>query len=161
MVIKDIFNYLWNGLIKEDKSVKGSKYKQMLNELPGLKNQEPALIHDQFSRYNRLNFYYIKFYMRLLEKWEKKRKYEYYLEGIKKFLKKHKKKLNKINHIIYGHSHNKKETKEEINNNEIKILNDGAWRHTEPHYIEIFSSDKIDLNNFPLTINSEPPPELI
>ncbi|MFX0071939.1 MAG: metallophosphoesterase, partial [Candidatus Hermodarchaeota archaeon] len=76
MIIKDIFNYLWNGLIKEDKSVKGSKYKQMLKDLPQLKNQEPEIIQDQFSRYNSLNFYYIKFFMKLLEKWEHERRYE-------------------------------------------------------------------------------------
>ncbi|MFX0072996.1 MAG: hypothetical protein ACFFAO_18110 [Candidatus Hermodarchaeota archaeon] len=71
------------------------------------------------------------------------------------------KKLAKINCIIYGHSHNARQKEEEINSKKFEIINDGAWRHIEPHYLEIDSTGEIVLKNFQETITSEPTPELV
>ena len=150
--VKDSFDYLWNITIKGDKRVKDSEFNVMLEELPHLKELEPKIIHDDFSNYNKKNFDFTKLYMRILEKWEESSKYEYYIDGIRDFLRDKNHSLININHIIYGHSHKCNSSEVNIGNNQINIINDGAWQHVTPSYVQIFSKGRMKINEIPANI---------
>jgi UDP-2,3-diacylglucosamine pyrophosphatase LpxH len=90
--------------------------------------------------------------MRILEKWEESSKYEYYLDGIRDFLKDKNHNLTDLNYIIYGHSHKWKSSQENIGNNEINIINDGAWQNVTPSYVEISSKGRIKIIEIPAFI---------
>ena len=152
MNVKESFDYLWNIIIKGDQKVQDSEFNVMLDQLPGLKDQEPQTIHDSFSEYNKYHFDFTKLYMRILEKWEETSKYEYYIDGIRDFLKDNNHNLMNINHMIYGHSHKWNNSEENFNNHQISIINDGAWQHITPTYVRIFSKGKMKINEFPATI---------
>lgn len=150
--VKDSFDYLWNIIIKGDQRVKDSEYNVMLDQLPELKDVEPKTIQGNFSEYNKYHFDFTKLYMRILEKWEESSKYEYYIEGIKDFLKDKDHNLKNINHLIYGHSHKCKSSEEYVGNTQIKIFNDGAWQHVTPSYAQIFSKGQIRIKEIPTII---------
>ena len=152
MSVKDSFDYLWNIIIKGDQKVKDSEFKVMLDQLPALKDLEAKISHDNFSEHNKHKFDFIKLYMRILEKWEESSKYEYYIDGIRDFLKDKNHNLTDINNIIYGHSHKWKSSQENIGNNEINIINDGAWQHVTPSYVQIFSKGRMKINEIPANI---------
>ncbi len=152
IALKEAFDYLWNIIIKGDQRVKDSKLENMLDQLPELKNLEQQTIIDHFSGYNTYNFAFVKLIMRILEKWDEAQKYEYYIDGISDFLKDNKQKLSNINHLIYGHSHKSERSTENINNNEITIVNDGAWQHVNPTYVRISPKGKLEIKNYIPTI---------
>lgn len=152
IALKRSFDFLWNEIIKGNLRVKDSEFDVMIQQLPQLKKLDPNIIEGDFSRYGSYDFALIKLIMRVLEKWEKKRKYDYYVDGIKDFLRDNNQYLTNINHIIYGHSHNWKISEEIVGDREITIINDGAWQHVKPSYVQIFYKGEIKVNQIPTVI---------
>jgi len=141
---KEPFDYFWNEIIKQDKKVKPTTIKEMKDDLIKLKALSPDIIDHHFSRLNNLNFDFLKIKMRVMQKWEKTRKYEYYLEGIEDFLEDDI--FSGVNHIIYGHSHERGKFSETLHNRSVEIVNDGAWQHVyHPSYAGIYYKGKIEV----------------
>ena len=143
--IKEAFDYFWNGVIKEGKRVKSVGFDDMKDGLIKTKRHSPDYLFNLTS----LDFSFIRLEMRILEEWEKARKVQYYHEGIKKFLDP---RLSKVNHIIYGHSHNTGSTVLINNSHEITTVNDGAWQHVDPTIVDIREKGKIKVKSMGIII---------
>ncbi|MHA2390356.1 MAG: metallophosphoesterase family protein [Promethearchaeota archaeon] len=148
--VKEAFNYFWNVVIKEHRKVKPIIFEDMKLELARHKNISLDDVETLFVNLNSLEFNMVKLNMRILKRWERSREYSYYLNGIKEFFEEAECNLSEINHIIYGHSHIKGVSSENINNQMIEIINDGAWQHSNPSYAEILYRGKINLKSLNL-----------
>ena len=107
-----------------------------------------------FSELNILEFNFIKANMRVMKRWQRASKPDYYFDEIKAFLEDENYDFSKINHIIYGHSHHSGIAYGNINNQKVEIINDGAWQHVQPSYVEILSNGRLNLRAFSNIINS-------
>ncbi len=152
--IKETYDYFWNEVIKNGRKIKPITYGTMIEELAELKNISRESVVSLFSELNILEFNFIKSNMRVMKKWHHVSKADYYFDEIKRFLEDDDYDFSKINHVIYGHSHHSGIAYGNINNQRIEIINDGAWQHVQPSYVEILSKGKLNLRAFPNTINS-------
>ncbi|MFX1489755.1 MAG: metallophosphoesterase [Promethearchaeota archaeon] len=143
--VKEAFNYFWNERIKSKKKVKDIVLEKMKADLIRLKKLPPEMVDTLFSDLNSIEFNFIKVNMRMMQRWEHTRDYSYYLNGILEFLDEAECDFSEINHIIYGHSHQKAINSEVINNHSLEIVNDGAWQHVQPSFVEILSNGKINI----------------
>ena len=84
----------------------------------------------------------------MLKRWHHASKPDYYFDEIKAFLENEDYDFSKINHLIYGHSHNSGIAYGTINNQRVEIMNDGAWQRVQPSYIEIISNGTLKLRSF-------------
>ena len=146
--IKETYDYFWNLVIKNGRKIKPITFKQMKEELAKVKSIPMEEIDQLFSELSILEFNLIKVNMRIMKKWERASKPDYYNKEIKEFLEDDGYKLSKINHVIYGHSHIKGITYENINNTHVSITNSGSWQHMQPSYVEIQKKGKIILKLF-------------
>jgi UDP-2,3-diacylglucosamine pyrophosphatase LpxH len=147
--IKETYDYFWNNIIKNGRKIKPVTIEEMKEELAVLKHKPRRVIDAQFSELSNLEFNFIKSNMRILKKWQKASKPAYYLNEIKNFLENNKYDFSKINHLIYGHSHNKEVYHGIVNGHSIEIINDGAWQHIKPSFVEIHNEGEITLRLFP------------
>ncbi|MFW9825546.1 MAG: metallophosphoesterase [Candidatus Thorarchaeota archaeon] len=143
--VKEAYNYFWNEIIKENRKIKKITLDDMKSDLIRLKHLPPEAIDILFSELSSLEFNIVKLNMRIMKKWENAKDTRYYINGINEFFDEVECDLTMINHIIYGHSHIKGISYEIILNNETEVVNDGAWQHTEPSYVEIHKGGKIIL----------------
>jgi len=146
--VKETYDYFWNEVIKNGRKVKPVTFRMMIEELANLKNMSIESQHSLFSELNNLEFNLIKANMRILKKWERASKPDYYFNEIKRFLEDDEYELSKINHLVYGHSHHKEIYNGSVNDHSIKIVNDGSWQHIEPSYAEILKKGIISLKSF-------------
>ncbi len=146
--VKETYDYFWNEIIKNGRKVKPITFKQMKQELANLKNMPIESMDTLFSELNILEFNIIKSNMRVLKKWERASKPDYYFREIKKLLEDDHYPFSKIKHVIYGHSHHKGVSYGNINNQRVEIINDGAWQHMQPSYVEIISKGNLILRSF-------------
>jgi UDP-2,3-diacylglucosamine pyrophosphatase LpxH len=146
--IKETYDYFWNEVIKNGRKIKPITFKIMKKELAKLKKKSLEFVEGLFSNLSFLEFKLIKTNMRVLKKWQHISKPDYYFDGIKAFLEDKNYNFSKINHLIYGHSHQSGLAYGNINNQIIEIINDGAWQHTQPSYIEILSKGELKLRSF-------------
>ncbi|MFX1323749.1 MAG: metallophosphoesterase [Promethearchaeota archaeon] len=145
--VKEAFNYFWNEIIKGKRKVKPVTLEDMKLELSKLKNISTDEVELLFTNLNSFEFNMVKLNMRILKRWERSREYSYYLNGIKEFLEEAECDLSEINYIIYGHSHIKGISNETLNDQKVEIINDGAWQHSNPSYIEILAEGRINLKS--------------
>jgi len=143
--VKEAYDYFWNEVIKNGRKIKPVSFKIMVEDLANLKNVSIESQKSLFSELNFLEFNLIKANMRVMKKWEHASKPDYYFGEIKKFLEHDDYDLSKINHLIYGHSHHKEQYNGMINGHPTEIVNDGAWQHIQPSYVEIHKRGKINL----------------
>jgi UDP-2,3-diacylglucosamine pyrophosphatase LpxH len=146
--IKETYDYFWNEVIKNGRKIKPVTLRMMIEELAHLKNMSIESQDILFSGLNILEFNLIKANMRILKKWERASKPDYYFDEIKRFLEDDEFDLSKINHLIYGHSHHKEVYNGTVNGHSIEIINDGSWQHIEPSYVEIFKKGILRLKSF-------------
>ncbi len=153
-VVKETYDYFWNEVIKNGRKIKPITFKNMKYELAKLKNKTLEFVENQFSELSYLEFRLIKTNMRIMKRWYKASKPDYYFDEIKTFLEDKYYNLSKINHIIYGHSHHSGMAYGTINNQRVEIINDGAWQHVQPSYVEILSKGKLNLRSCSKIIKS-------
>ncbi len=146
--VKETYDYFWNYIIKNGRKVKPITYKIMKNDLAKLKNKSLEFINTQFTELSNLEFNLIKANMRVMKRWHQASKPDYYFDEIKAFLEDEDYDFSKINHLIYGHSHNSGIAYGTINNQRVEIMNDGAWQRVQPSYIEILSKGTLKLRSF-------------
>lgn len=152
--IKETYDYFWNEIIKNGRKIRPITYEIMKDELVKLKNMSRESINVLFSELSILEFNLIKANMRVMKKWQRASKPDYYYDEIKKFLEDDNYDFSKINHIVYGHSHHSGMAYGNINNQRVEIINDGAWQHVQPSYVEVLSKGRLNLRAFPKTVNS-------
>ncbi len=152
--IKETFDYFWNEIIKNGRKIKPITFKDMKAELTKLKNMSLESIDTLFSELSNLEFNLIKANARIMKKWERAKKFEYYFEEIKEFLEDDDYDFSKVNHLIYGHSHNKGVYNGMINGHPIEIVNDGSWQHIQPSYVEILYKGILNLRTVFSNMNS-------
>ena len=133
----------WNEIIKEHRKIKPTTFEDMKNDLIRLKHLSPEEIERIFSDLSSLEFNVVKLNMRIMKKYDHAKADSYYINGINEFLVEAECDFSRINHVIYGHTHIKGVSSETIMSHEVKIINDGAWQHTKPAYVEIHHSGKI------------------
>jgi UDP-2,3-diacylglucosamine pyrophosphatase LpxH len=146
--VKETYDYFWNYIIKNGRKIKPITYQMMKHELAKLKSKSIEFIETQLSELSNLEFNLIKANMRVLKRWHHASKPDYYFDRIKAFLEDENYELSKINHLIYGHSHHSGIAYGTINNRRIEIINDGAWQHVQPSYVEILSEGRLKLRSF-------------
>jgi UDP-2,3-diacylglucosamine pyrophosphatase LpxH len=147
--IKETYDYFWNNIIKNGRKIKPVTFQNMKDELAILKNKPKEVINAQFLGLSSLEFNLIKSNMRVMKKWQKVSKPDYYFNEIKSFLEDDKYNFSEINHLIYGHSHHKEVFHGIVNKHSIEIINDGAWQHIKPSYVEIYNGGNLILKPFP------------
>jgi len=152
--VKETYDYFWNEIIKNGRKIKPIRFVDMKEELAKLKNKSIESMDAVFSELNILEFNLIKANMRIMKKWQHASKPDYYLDEIREFLEDDKYDFSKINHLIYGHSHNKEISFATINNLQVEVINDGSWQHIQPSYVEICNKGKIYLKTVATNINS-------
>ena len=145
--VKETYDYFWNEVIKNARKIKPIRFEEMKEDLAKLKKKTIESMDSLFSDLNILEFNLIKANMRVLKKWERASKPDYYHNEIKRFLVNEEYNFSKINHVIYGHSHRKGITNITINDRKIEIINDGAWQHVQPSYVEIHCKGNIYLKS--------------
>jgi hypothetical protein len=143
--VKEAFNYFWNEIIKEHRKIKPITFDDMKDDLVRLKHLSPEEIDRIFSDLSSLEFNVVKLNMRIMKKWERSKDYNYYVNGTKEFFEEAECNFSSITHVIYGHSHVKSVSYETIMSHEVKIINDGAWQHTQPAHAGIHHRGKIHL----------------
>jgi UDP-2,3-diacylglucosamine pyrophosphatase LpxH len=153
-VIKETYDYFWNEVIKNGRKIKPITFEKMKYDLAKLKNISLKVVDTLFSKLSYLEFRFIKTNMRILKRWHKASKPDYYFDEIREFLEDKNYNFSKINHIIYGHSHHCGLSYGTINNQTVEILNTGAWQHVQPSYVEIFLKGNLKLQAFPTFIKS-------
>jgi len=151
--VKETFDYFWNEVIKEGRKIKPISLNQMKKELVPLKNMSIESINTLFSGLSYVEFNLIKTNMRIMNKWQRASNPDYYFDRIKDFLENDKYDFSKINHVIYGHTHQSGLSYGKINNREVEILNSGSWQHMQPSYIEIVNKGNLSLKSFTKSIN--------
>ncbi|MFX1572991.1 MAG: metallophosphoesterase [Promethearchaeota archaeon] len=145
--VKETYDYFWNEVIKNGRKIKPIRFEEMKEDLAKLKNMSLDSIDTLFSELSIIEFNLIKANMRILKKWERASKPDYYINEITQFLMDEEYDFSKVNHVIYGHSHLKGISNITIHNRQIEIINDGAWQHMQPSYVEILSKGKINLKS--------------
>jgi UDP-2,3-diacylglucosamine pyrophosphatase LpxH len=143
--IKEVYNYFWNVIIKEQRKTKPITIEDMKSELKSLRElstEESDLI---FSDLSDLEFSLIKLNMKIMKRYRTARKKSYYIDGIEEFFEEATFDCSPLTHIIYGHSHDKDISNETINDQKIEIINSGAWDHLNSSYVEVLYKGKINL----------------
>ena len=143
--IKETYDYFWNFIIRNGRKIKPIRFEDMKGELAKIKRKSIKSVDTAFSGLNILEFNFLKANMRVMKKWRRASKPTYFLNEIKEFLEDDDYDFSKINHVIYGHSHYKEITYATINNQQVEVINDGAWQHAQPSYLEICSKGKMHL----------------
>ena len=146
--IKEVYNYFWNVVIKQQKKIKPITIEDMKSDLKRLKQVSSEDIDAIFSDLSNLEFNLIKLNMKLMKIYRNTRDFSYYLDGIEEFFEEVECDLSLITHVIYGHSHIKGKSNETINDQKIEIINCGAWEHSNSSYVEILDNGKINLKSF-------------
>ena len=103
--IKETFDYFWNDVIKNGRKLKLIAFEDMIEDLAILKNVTVESQEALLSELSYIEFNLIKANMRIMKKWQRASKPDYYFNGIKIFLEEETYDLSKINHVIFGHSH--------------------------------------------------------
>jgi len=147
--VKETYDYFWNEIIKNGRKIRPITYEIMLEELSKLKKMSRDSINVLFTELSILEFNLIKANMRVMKKWQRASKPDYYYDEIKSFLEDNNHDFSTINHIIYGHSHHSGIAYGNINSQRVEIINDGAWQHVEPSYVEVLSKGRLNLRAFP------------
>ncbi|MFX1591127.1 MAG: metallophosphoesterase [Promethearchaeota archaeon] len=147
--IKETFDYFWNEIIKNGRKLKPITFEKMKEELAKLKNVSLESQDALFSELSFLEFNLIKANMRIMKNWQRASKPDYYFDEIKAFLEDDNYNFSKINHIVFGHSHHSGIFYGNINNQKVEIINDGAWQHVQPSYLEILLKGKLVLKGYP------------
>ena len=145
--IKEVYNYFWNVVIKEQKKIKPITIEDMKSDLIRIKQLSSEEIDVIFSDLSNIEFSLIKLNMRVMQKYRTTRDFNYYLDGIEEFFEEVECDLSLITHVIYGHSHIEGMSNETINNQKIEIINCGAWEPSNSSYVEIFYNGKINLKS--------------
>ena len=145
--VKEAYNYFWNEIIKEHRKIKPITFDDMKNDLIRLKHLSLEEIERIFSDLSSLEFNIVKLNMRIMKKYDRAKEDNYYITGINDFFEDAECDFSGINHVIYGHTHIKGVSSEIIMSHEVKIINDGAWQHTQPAYAEIHHRGKIHLKS--------------
>jgi len=153
--IKETYDYFWNYVIRNGRKIKPISFEQMKEELAKITGQPIKSVDLAFSGLNILEFNFLKANMRVMKKWQRASKPAYFLNGIKEFLEDDDYDFSKINHVIYGHSHVKEISYATINNQQVEVIDDGAWQHVQPSYIEICNEGKINLKSVTSGIKSD------
>ncbi|MBY8988608.1 MAG: metallophosphoesterase [Candidatus Lokiarchaeota archaeon] len=148
--IKEVYNYFWNVVIKEQRKIKPITIEDMKSDLIGLKQLSSEDIDAIFSDLSNLEFNLIKLNMKVMKIWRNTRDSSYYFDGIEEFFEEVECDLSLITHLIYGHSHIMGMSNETINNQNIEITNSGTWQHSNPSYVEILYKGKIILKSLNL-----------
>ena len=146
--IKETFDYFWNEIIRNGRKLKPVTFENMKEDLAKLKNVTLESQDALFSELSYLEFNLIKANMRVMKRWQRASKPDYYFNEIKVFLVDENYDLSKINHVIFGHSHHSGISYGNINNQKVEIINDGAWQHVQPSYIEILLKGKLNLRGY-------------
>ncbi|MFX1304619.1 MAG: metallophosphoesterase [Promethearchaeota archaeon] len=152
--IKETFDYFWNEIIKNDRKIKPITFEQMKQELATLKNMSIESIDTLFSELSNFEFKLIKANARIMKRWERAKKLDYYFEEIQEFLEDDDYDFSEVNHLIYGHTHNKGVYNGMINGHPIEIVNDGSWQHVQPSYVEILYKGVLNLRAVFNNVNS-------
>ena len=152
--IKETFDYFWNEIIRNGRKLKPVTFENMKEDLAKLKNVTLESQDALFSELSYLEFNLIKANMRVMKRWQRASKPDYYFKEIKVFLEDKNYDLSKINHVIFGHSHHSGISYGNINNQKVEIINDGAWQHVQPSYIEILSKGKLSLRGYSNNVKS-------
>ncbi|MFX1377534.1 MAG: metallophosphoesterase [Promethearchaeota archaeon] len=152
--IKETYDYFWNEVIKNERKIKPITFENMKMELARLKNKSLEFINMLFTELSYLEFNLIKANMRVLKNWHRASKPDYYFDEIKSFFENKHYNFSKINHIIYGHTHHSGMAYGNINNQRVEIINDGAWQHVIPSYVEILIKGDLILRSFSNAIKS-------
>ncbi len=148
--IKEVYNYFWNYVIKEQKKIKPITIEDMKSDLTRLRQLSSEEIDAFFSDLSSLEFKLIKVNMKLMKKYKNTRDPSYYIDGIEEFFEEVECDFSLITHLIYGHSHMKGMSNETLNNQNIEIINSGTWQHSNPSYAEILYKGKINLKSLSL-----------
>jgi len=143
--IKEVYNYFWNYVIKEEKKIKPITIEDMKSDLKRLKQISSENIDELFSDLSNLEFSLIKLNMKVMQKYRNARKLSYYIEGIEEFFEEADCDFSSITHIIYGHSHIKGISNETINHQNVEVINSGNWDNSSSSYVEILNEGKINL----------------
>jgi len=146
--IKETYDYFWNQIIRNGRKIKPITYENMIEELAQLKGKSITAVDEMFSDLNILEFNFLKANMRVMKKWHRAGKPDYYFNELKVFLEDEDYDFSKVNHIIYGHSHYSEKVYGTINNQKVEIINDGAWQHVQPSYVEILSKGELNLKSY-------------
>ncbi len=143
--VKETYDYFWNQIIRNGRKIKPIRFEDMKAELAKLKGKSIKSVDKAFSGLNILEFNFLKANMRVMKKWQRASKPAYFLREIKEFLEDDDYDFSNINHVIYGHSHQKEISYARINNQQVEVINDGAWQHSQPSYVEICGKGKMYL----------------
>ncbi len=143
--VKETYDYFWNQVIRNGRKIKPITFDDMKEELAKLHRKPIKSINTVFSELNILEFNFLKANMRVMKKWARASKPAYFLNGIKEFLEDDEFDFSKINHVVYGHSHYKEVSHVTINNQQVEVINDGSWQHSQPSYVEICNKGKMYL----------------
>ena len=131
---KDLADYMWNWVIRRGRKISNLTFDEVKSKVKGID----------------LNtFKTMKFSMRIIEKFERKRlRKKYYIKQITEYME-DLKDPEEFNTIIYGHSHEKHDIVKNINNKKVRLINSGAWQHVlKPSFITIDKSGTITLREF-------------
>ncbi len=143
--VKETYDYFWNQIIKKGRKIKPVRFEDMKEELAKIKGKSIESVEALFSELNILEFNFLKHEMRVMKRWQRASKPEYFLSEIKEFLEDDDYDFSKINHVVYGHSHYKEISYTTINNQQVEVINDGSWQHSQPSYVEICGKGKMYL----------------
>ncbi|MBY9020763.1 MAG: metallophosphoesterase [Candidatus Lokiarchaeota archaeon] len=146
--IKEVYNYFWNVIIKEERKIKPITIEDMKSDLIRLKQASSEEIDSIFSDLSNLEFSLIKLNMKVMNKYRNTRRTSYYIDGIKEFFEEAECDFSLISHVIYGHSHIKGISNETIHDQKIEVINSGMWEHSNTSYVEILYGGKINLKSF-------------
>lgn len=145
--VKEAYNYFWNEIIKEHRKIKPITFEDMKNDLIRLKHLSLEEIERIFSDLSSLEFNVVKLNMRIMKKYDHAKADDYYINGVNEFLEEAECDFSGISHVVYGHTHIKGVSSETIMSHEVRIINDGAWQHSNPSYAEIDKEGKINLKS--------------
>ncbi len=143
--VKETYDYFWNQIIRNGRKIKPIRFEDMKAELAKLKGKSIKSVDKAFSKLNILEYNFLKANMRVMKKWQRASNPAYFLSEIKEFLEDNDYDFSNINHVIYGHSHQKEISYARINNQQVEVINDGAWQHSQPSYVEICGKGKMNL----------------
>ena len=143
--VKETYDYFWNQIIKKGRKIKPIRFDTMIEEIAKIKGKSIELVDRAFSELNIIEFNFLKNQMKVMKKWQRASKPDYFLSEIKEFLEDDDYDFSKINHVVYGHSHYKEISYATINSQQVEVINDGSWQHSQPSYVEIFAKGKMYL----------------
>ena len=146
--IKEVYNYFWNVIIKGQREIKPITIEDMKSDLERLKGLTSEEIDALFSDLSNLEFNLIKLNMRIMRNYRNARTLSFYIKGIEEFFEEANCDFSLITSIIYGHSHIKGSSKENINDQQIEVINSGAWEPLKVSFAEILYGGKINVKSF-------------